>query len=80
MDFEIKQKLQKNLDGSVDDDEENFENGENEIEMRSDVDMVDGVKFEHLVSDYANFNEKFIHMSIKQKTSYFVRIICFLPK
>lgn len=43
------------------------------IEMRSEVDMVDGEKFEHLVTDYANFNEKFANMSIKQKTSYFVR-------
>jgi formiminotetrahydrofolate cyclodeaminase len=65
MDFELNQKLQKNFDGSIDEDEENFENGKNEIEMRSDLDMVDGAKFEHLVSDYANFNEQFIHMSIK---------------
>lgn len=58
------------------DDEDNFENGSNvqEIEMRSDVDQVDGQKFEHMISDYANFNEHFAHMSIKQKTSYFVRL------
>ena len=40
--------------------------------MKSDVDMVDGQKFENMVTDYANFNDQFAHMSIKQKTSYFV--------
>lgn len=41
--------------------------------MRSEVDIVDGEKFENLVTDYAKFNEQFwTSMSIKQKTSYFV--------
>jgi hypothetical protein len=47
--------------------------------MKSDVDMVDGRKFENMIEDYATFNEQFAHMSIKQKTSYFVRI-CFLTE
>jgi hypothetical protein len=42
------------------------------IEMRSEVDQVDGEKFENLVQAYADFSEKFNLMSIKQKTSYFV--------
>jgi len=43
------------------------------VEMRSELDMVDGQKFENLINqDFADFNEKFTHMSIKQKTSYFV--------
>jgi hypothetical protein len=42
------------------------------VEMRSEIDMVDKKQFENLVSDYANFNDQFAHMSIKQKTSYFV--------
>ncbi len=58
-----------------DDSDDNFEEGSNQIEMRSEVDIVDGEKFENLVTDYANFNEQFAHMSIKQKTSYFVSII-----
>jgi hypothetical protein len=46
------------------------------IEMRSEVDVVDGQKFENLINgqEFVDFNEKFNHMSIKQKTSYFVRI------
>ena len=45
------------------------------VEMRSELDMVDGQKFENLINqDFADFNEKFSHMSIKQKTSYFVSI------
>jgi hypothetical protein len=40
--------------------------------MKSDLDMVDGSKFENMLHDYADFNEHFAHMSIKQKTSYFV--------
>lgn len=47
--------------------------------MRSEADIVDGEKFENLVTDYANFNEQFAHMSIKQKTSYFVKIIYIKP-
>ena len=43
--------------------------------MRSEVDIVDGEKFEHLFSEYANFNDQFAHMSIKQKTSYFVKLL-----
>lgn len=66
----------RDADASFDDDEddENFEEGSNQmIEMRSEVDMVDGQKFENLINqDFADFNEKFSHMSIKQKTSYFV--------
>ena len=66
----------RDADVSFDDDEENenFEEGSNQmIEMRSEVDMVDGQKFENLINqDFADFNEKFAHMSIKQKTSYFV--------
>ena len=71
-------RLTENRDGdaSFDDDEEdeNFEEGSNQmIEMRSEVDIVDGQKFENLINqDFTDFNEKFSHMSIKQKTSYFV--------
>ena len=71
-------RLTENRDGDVsfDDDEEddNFEEGSNQmIEMRSEVDIVDGQKFENLISqDFADFNDKFSHMSIKQKNSYFV--------
>lgn len=54
--------------------EDNFEEGSNQIEMRSEVDIVDGQKFENLVTDYANFDQQFSHMSIKQKTSYFVSL------
>ena len=56
------------------DDEDNFENGSNQmIEMRSEIDLVDEQKFENLINqDFADFNEKFSHSSIKQKTSYFV--------
>jgi hypothetical protein len=36
------------------------------------MEMVDGEKFERLVSEYANFNELFKQMSVKQRTSYFV--------
>jgi hypothetical protein len=43
--------------------------------MRSSVDQVDGKKFENMLQEYANFNEKFSNMSIKQKTSYFVRAL-----
>lgn len=39
------------------DSDDNFEEGSNQIEMRSEMDIVDGEKFENLVSDYANFNE-----------------------
>lgn len=37
--------------------DDNFEEGSNQIEMRSEVDIVDGEKFQNLVTDYANFNE-----------------------
>jgi hypothetical protein len=48
------------------------------IEMRSELDMVDGIKFENLINnDFAEFGEKFSHMSIKQKTSYFVKMHLF---
>ena len=60
---------------SDEDSDSNFEEGSNQIEMRSEADIVDGEKFENLVSDYANFNEQFAHMSIKQKTSYFVSVL-----
>jgi hypothetical protein len=34
------------------------------IEMRSELDMVDGIKFENLINnDFAEFGEKFSHMS-----------------
>lgn len=50
--------------------------------MRSDIDMIDGTQFQNMMEDYANFNEHFAHMSIKQKTSYFVsfsqRLMCLL--
>lgn len=69
-------KLRKQLqdDDDLDDDDDNFENGGNqvEIEMRSDIDMIDKSRFENIVLDYANFNEHFANMSIKQKTSYFI--------
>ena len=70
-------RLLENAEGASFDDEdedENFEEGSNQmIEMRSELDMVDGQKFENLINqDFADFNEKFSHMSIKQKTSYFV--------
>ena len=58
---------------SADSDDENFEEGSNQqIEMRSEVDVVDGDRFENLINAYANFNEQFQQMSIKQKTNYFV--------
>lgn len=60
-------KLRKQLqeDDDLDDDDDNFENGGNQLEMRSDVDMIDKSRFEHIVLDYANFNDHFASMSIK---------------
>ena len=41
-------------------DDDNFEEGSNQqIEMRSELDVVDGDKFEHLITDYTHFNEQF---------------------
>ncbi len=45
------------------------------IEMRSGLDLVDAVRLERMVSEYANFNDQFNHMSVKARTSYFV-ILC----
>ena len=40
--------------------------------MRSEMELVDGDQFQRLVSEYANFNDQFAQMSVKQRTSYFV--------
>lgn len=54
-------------------DEDNFEEGSNQIEMQSQ-EVLDGERLEKLVNEYyANFNEQFRQMSVKQRTSYFVR-------
>jgi hypothetical protein len=52
---------------------DNFEEGSNQIELQSALEMVDGNALDRLVSEYANFNEQFKQMSVKQRTSYFVR-------
>lgn len=70
MAFEQQNKTDKKTYSDSSDD--NFEEGSNQIELRSEMDIVDKDKFENLVTDYANFNEQFAHMSIKQKTSYFI--------
>jgi hypothetical protein len=56
-------------------DSENFEEASNQIEMQSQ-EVLDGERLDRLVSEYyANFNEQFKQMSVKQRTSYFVRCI-----
>lgn len=57
------------------DSDSDFENGDNKKEG-TELEIVDGSKLEVLISEaYRNFDEKFMHMSIKQKTNYFVRIL-----
>lgn len=55
-----------------DEEDEDFENGDNKKEG-TELEIIDTNQLENMVQDaYANFNEQFNHMSIKQKTNYFV--------
>lgn len=64
-------------DSSNDDDSDNDESSSNqmiELTQRSGVD--DPVRLERMLSEYAaSFNDQFNHMSVKQRTSYFVSFI-----
>lgn len=58
----------------------NFEDGSNQ-RMESQSDVGGGgteEAFQEMVDGYAHFDEHFAHMSIKQKTSYFVSRFAFL--
>lgn len=54
------------------DSDSDFEDGDNKKEM-TELDLIDKSKLENLVQEaYTNFTDQFNHMSIKQKTNYFV--------
>ncbi len=61
--------------GYSDDSDENYgEEGSSsrQLELPSQIEMV------RLASEFANFNDQFNQMSVKQRTSYFVSILQFI--
>lgn len=70
--------LQESQRKTLSDSDSDFEDGDNKKEG-TELDIIDKSKLEHLISEaYNNFDEKFNHMSIKQKTNYFVRFTLIL--